>query len=788
MQRSTIRTPPRHRKRPRSDEFEPMDSPERFPSPESSSYHRRTVKQPRIVETRPRRRAPEEMDPLSPSSGPPSRPGSLRVANTAPDVDERTLKDAAFHRFKKYGHIQVFLSGRGSQREIIVEFDSELDARHAQRAEQNRSLFEYSMKISFQSEPVSRFHEDHRKYDNPSRGSGDSFGTKLYEQPASRTLFVGSLQHTVSEGELRDLFQSYGRIEGVDIKRGVGTTKATYAFVRFTTIEAAVKAKDAMQGFPIGRSRMRIGYGRGSPSTCLWVGNLARWVTSMELEQEFDRFGAISSIEFLPTDRCAYIKFDSFDAATAALTDMKGYDLGGQPLQVDFADENRMLKGPVIPSEHSPRHGHSRSNGSGSRYYDDGVRPYPREARSHVPSSSSHGYSHSSYDDHPDDYRTTLSRKRGYHDETTTTMGTTTYKKTRHLSMEEGSSYHDNGSRSVAPRQRSYSHHQDDYRSQDDHHSLGYRNDEKYRSDKVVLPRYPSGGGSSEKRRPRQSRSPLPTKSVQKSSSSSVPRKEYERERSRKEKDKERERERERGRERERERSREGKEEKSKKSSSKSKLSSKSRSSISTTQKASSTTSTAVASSAVKVESLSDLAKRFAVAWKGMLTIKNAAVSVRMHLIAGDPGLADSLLRGGQGQTISTTAFAVQQRLRLEQSKLEEVNRKVNTAGPSGHCMLLALPGPPQRGHSSTASVTEDTEASKALPLKNLIIYLKNREAAGVVMVSGPAQNDGKQMNGIMYIFPPCIFSQQHLCRVASSLPSEPAKEEHLLVIIVKET
>lgn len=110
--------------------------------------------------------------------------------------------------------------------------------------------------------------------------------------------------------------------------------------------------------------------------------------------------------------------------------------------------------------------------------------------------------------------------------------------------------------------------------------------------------------------------------------------------------------------------------------------------------------------------------------------------------------------------------------------------------------MLLALPGPApaalkDQKQQDVEPDESDSQTMKHLPVRNFIAYLRGREAAGIVMLSAPpsaggAATAGKDASGVMYIFPPCIFSQQHLTRVAPSLPAEPSKEDHLLVIVVR--
>jgi RNA recognition motif. (a.k.a. RRM, RBD, or RNP domain) len=67
---------------------------------------------------------------------------------------------------------------------------------------------------------------------------------------------------------------------------------------------------------------------------------LGAWTSVTQLEREFDRFGAIKKIEYNKGDIQAFIQYDSIDAATAAVKEMRGFTLGGpeRRLRVDFAD------------------------------------------------------------------------------------------------------------------------------------------------------------------------------------------------------------------------------------------------------------------------------------------------------------------------------------------------------------------------------------------------------------------------------------------------------------------
>ena len=157
---------------------------------------------------------------------------------------------------------------------------------------------------------------------------------------ATRTLFVGNLEVSISDQELRRIFEKYGVVEDIDVKRPPPGQGNAYAFIKFLNLDMAHRAKVEMSGQYIGKFQCKIGYGKATPTTRIWVGGLGSWTSLSVLEHEFDRFGAIRKIDFVKGDNHAYIQFDSIDAATAACQEMRGFPLGGQDkrLRVDFAD------------------------------------------------------------------------------------------------------------------------------------------------------------------------------------------------------------------------------------------------------------------------------------------------------------------------------------------------------------------------------------------------------------------------------------------------------------------
>nr|XP_023025929.1 putative RNA-binding protein 15 isoform X3 [Leptinotarsa decemlineata] len=157
---------------------------------------------------------------------------------------------------------------------------------------------------------------------------------------ATRTLFAGNLEINITEEELRRIFSRYGIVEDIDIKRPPPGTGNAFAFVRFNTLDMAHRAKVELSGQYIGKFQCKIGYGKATPTTRIWVGGLGPWTSVPQLEREFDRFGAIKKIDYDKGDNQALILYDSIDAAQAAVKEMRGFPLGGpeRRLRTDFAD------------------------------------------------------------------------------------------------------------------------------------------------------------------------------------------------------------------------------------------------------------------------------------------------------------------------------------------------------------------------------------------------------------------------------------------------------------------
>uniref|UniRef100_U5ETS2 Putative spenito n=1 Tax=Corethrella appendiculata TaxID=1370023 RepID=U5ETS2_9DIPT len=498
-------------------------------------------------------------------------------------------------------------------------------------------------------------------FEKPIESKKDKFPNYLHHvQPeddplATRTLFAGNLEINISDEELRRIFGKYGIVEDIDIKRPPPGTGNAFAFVRYQTLDMAHRAKVELSGQYIGKFQCKIGYGKATPTTRIWVGGLGAWTSVTQLEREFDRFGAIKKIEYSKGDTQAFILYDSIDAATAAVKEMRGFSFGtpDRRLRIDFADNGT-----------TPTFRKAGTEGPEGEYrrpeyeYPEGSEPYEHP----VPPVNY-------YVPRPfrgrGGYRGRGGFRGGYHP-------------------------HYDGHRPPLPGGPVPHHHQP-------------AGDEEWRRGPPDAD-YDSHRRRSGSREPgidrSRSRSPRPRRSPDSDSDSSSRR-------------------------------------------------------------------TGMLSSA---RTLPEVARKSTTLWQGALILKSSLFPAKFHLTDGDTDIVESLMKDEDGKN----HLRITQRLRLDQPKLEDVQKRITTS--SSHAIFLGFPG-------STSSVTSSDDASvQTRPLRNLVSYLKQKEAAGVISLL----NKETEATGVLYSFPPCDFSTELLKRTCHNLTEEGLKEDHLVIVVVR--
>merc|ERR1719347_210445 len=168
-------------------------------------------------------------------------------------------------------------------------------------------------------------------------------------------------------------------------------------------------------------------------------------------------------------------------------------------------------------------------------------------------------------------------------------------------------------------------------------------------------------------------------------------------------------------------------------------------------------------------QNVADICKKTAKVWDGGLILKNSLFPTKLHLIEGNRRIAEVGLKDEEGRT----NLKITQRLRLDQGKLEDVSKRMSNA--SSYAVFL--------GVTTNVNIQHDNPEVQSRPLRNLISYLKQKEAAGVISMN--YKEDSEMTQGVLYCFPPCAYSMDLLRREAPNVIDESNKDDHLLVVVV---
>nr|XP_057941479.1 RNA-binding protein 15-like [Doryrhamphus excisus] len=731
-----------------------------------------------------------------PAPGAESEYKTLKISDLGTQLSDEDVEDGLFHEFKKFGDVSVKLSRSNDERIAFVNFRKPEDARAAKHARGRLVLYDRPLKIEAvyinrrrSRSPVERdlygAAPSHRHLQRPLSPTGlgyrdyrlqqlalgrlppppppplpremdrerefalfeararpafiadraafreEDFISPEDDQRANRTLFLGNLDIHVSEADLRRAFDRFGVITEVDIKRPVRGQTSTYGFLKFENLDMAHRAKLSMSGKIVGHNSIKIGYGKATPTTRLWVGGLGPWVPLAALAREFDRFGTIRTIDYRKGDTWAYIQYESLDAAQAACTHMRGFPLGGpeRRLRVDFADtEHRYQQQflqplPIPPFDMVAESFVHRAAPEPLRVRDRTPPPLHFRDRELFPGAEwSNPAIRERVRASPFEPLEHLERDRRVREPWSLERELQGREPARkRLLMEDGRHLDhspDSSDRTVRRRRASL-----------DGSPGGSSRDGRFsdserplRGDRLSPARERHSSlerGGTERRLKIQS---LSDKGLSSNSISPAG------ERKRKTVD-----------------AGKGPAKRDRESSSKSGQQSKSD------------------------------GTKLSFAWHGMLLLKNSNFPANMHLLEGDHSVAsDLLMDGSTGKQVCE--LKITQRLRLDQPKLDEVSRRIKVAGPGGYAILMAVPG-------STEDLASDPAISTQRPLRNLVSYLNQKQAAGVISLPVGGSRD-KDTTGVLHAFPPCDFSQQFLDSSAKALAK--SEEDYLVMIVVR--
>ncbi|XP_067328806.1 msx2-interacting protein [Anolis sagrei] len=263
----------------------------------------------------------------------PRKSFGIKVQNLPVRSTDTSLKDGLFHEFKKYGKVtSVQIHGASEERYGLVFFRQQEDQEKALGASKGKLFFGMQIEVTAWIGPETESENEFRPLDERI----DEFHPK-----ATRTLFIGNLEKTTTYHDLRNIFQRFGGIVDIDIKKVNGVPQ--YAFLQYCDIASVCKAIKKMDGEYLGNNRLKLGFGKSMPTNCVWLDGLSTNVTDQYLTRHFCRYGPVLKVVFDRLKGMALVLYNEIEYAQAAVKETKGRKIGGNKIKVDFANRESQL-------------------------------------------------------------------------------------------------------------------------------------------------------------------------------------------------------------------------------------------------------------------------------------------------------------------------------------------------------------------------------------------------------------------------------------------------------------
>ncbi|KAJ8257717.1 hypothetical protein GJAV_G00188930 [Gymnothorax javanicus] len=277
--------------------------------------------------------APSAQPPPAIDKDEPRKSFGIKVQNLPVRSTDTSLKDGLFHEFKKYGKVtSVQIHGASEERYGLVFFRQQEDQEKALGASKGKLFFGMQIDVTAWNGPETESENEFRPLDERI----DEFHPK-----ATRTLFIGNLEKTTSYHDLLNIFQRFGEIVDIDIKKVNGAPQ--YAFLQYCDIASVCKAIKKMDGEYLGNNRLKLGFGKSMPTTCVWLDGLASNITEQYLTRHFCRYGHVVKVVFDRLKGMALILYNNIEYAQAAVKETKGWKIGGNKIKVDFANQESQM-------------------------------------------------------------------------------------------------------------------------------------------------------------------------------------------------------------------------------------------------------------------------------------------------------------------------------------------------------------------------------------------------------------------------------------------------------------
>ncbi|XP_040264794.1 RNA-binding protein 4B isoform X1 [Bufo bufo] len=143
-------------------------------------------------------------------------------------------------------------------------------------------------------------------------------------------LFIGNIPPEATPGELKTLFEQYGKVTECDII-------TNYGFVHMEDKKSADEAVANLNQYQLHNVCINVEHSRGKPkaSTKLHVSSLSPDCTSDELREKFEQYGAVLECDIVKD--FAFVHMEKAEEALEAIRNLNNHDFKGKRMHVQLS-------------------------------------------------------------------------------------------------------------------------------------------------------------------------------------------------------------------------------------------------------------------------------------------------------------------------------------------------------------------------------------------------------------------------------------------------------------------
>ncbi|XP_069821344.1 RNA-binding protein 4B-like isoform X2 [Dendropsophus ebraccatus] len=136
-------------------------------------------------------------------------------------------------------------------------------------------------------------------------------------------LFIGNIPSETTPGELKALFEQYGKVTECDII-------TNYGFVHMEDKKAADEAVENLNQYKLHNVCINVEHSRGKPkaSTKLHVSSISPDCTSEELREQFEQYGTVLECDIVKD--FAFVHMEKAEEALEAIRNLNNYEFKGK--------------------------------------------------------------------------------------------------------------------------------------------------------------------------------------------------------------------------------------------------------------------------------------------------------------------------------------------------------------------------------------------------------------------------------------------------------------------------